>query len=263
MQVEPIMTTPIELCKRFGDENAVPPTYKILELSVQMLADAQNIYGGLREVAGENLWVGCPLVIHRRCIEPMFSMSNNIAYNKRMFCKTQNPSSDQHFLLEKSIWFNVNDKEVGNKDHTVQSQIDLVASLMEKAVRESGGFPDIYIITPFTSVKRSLERKLHSLFKEHFSGENFESINKWINESCGTIHTFQGKEAAEVLLVLGCDNEKGLAAARWVGKKPNIINVAVSRAKYRVGVIGSFELWCKIPHVQIICDMLKDSIIDI
>jgi len=64
-------------------------------------------------------------------------------------------------------------------------------------------------------------------------------------------------------MILGCDAQKGLGAARWVGQKPNIVNVAVSRAQYRVGVIGSYSLWKGIPHVQVICDMLKDSVVRI
>jgi hypothetical protein len=52
-----------------------------------------------------------------------------------------------------------------------------------------------------------------------------------------------------------------LGAARWVGEKPNIINVAVSGAKYRVGVIGGYDLWCGIPHVQVVGRMLKNAVV--
>lgn len=83
-----------------------------------------------------------------------------------------------------------------------------------------------------------------------------EKIEEWIKEHCGTVHTFQGKEANEVILVLGCDNQTGIGAARWVGQKPNIINVAVSRAKYRMAVIGDYNLWKDIPNVQVLCKYL-------
>jgi len=83
-----------------------------------------------------------------------------------------------------------------------------------------------------------------------------QDIADWLQENCGTIHTFQGKEASEVLLVLGCDTQSGLGAARWVGQKPNIINVAVSRAKFRLAVIGDYDLWKNIPYVQSICKNL-------
>jgi hypothetical protein len=258
LQVEPILTTPTELRKRFADSCNLPAEYRIPELSVQILADAQNPYGGRQEMDdGQMLWLGCPLVIHRRCVEPMFSMSNHVAYSGRMFCKTAKPSESEGFLLESSIWFDIPGAERGRKDHTVPEQIDLAARLMEKAIAQFGGFPNLYIITPFTSVKRSLAKELRPLLRKLLPGTDAGAVDNWIDEHCGTIHTFQGKEANEVLLVLGCDGGQGLNAARWVGQKPNIINVAVSRAKYRIGVLGNYDLWKEIPYVKTVSGMLS------
>lgn len=58
LQVEPIVTVPKELRKRFADENGVPPVYRLPELSVQNLADQLNRYGGIRRFGGEELWLG-------------------------------------------------------------------------------------------------------------------------------------------------------------------------------------------------------------
>lgn len=56
------------------------------------------------------------------------------------------------------------------------------------------------------------------------------------------MHAFQGKEARIVLFVLGCDfNTQG--AANWAGQKPNLVNVAVTRAKDLLYVIGDVDLW--------------------
>ena len=255
LQVEPILTTPLELRKRFAEDYNLPTEYRIPELSVQMLADAQNPYGGQRDIGSEKIWLGCPLVVHRRCIEPMFAISNRVAYEDRMFCKTQPPSSDKRFMLEKSTWFDVSGEEVGNKNHTVNNQIDLLETLLK-----TGELPEsMYIITPFLSVRDSIrERLLKSLPNPLPDGE---SVDNWLNGKLGTIHTFQGKEADEVLLVLGCDKQKGMGAAKWVGQKPNIINVAVSRAKYRLGVIGSYELWREIENVKVVCEMLRDAVV--
>jgi len=273
LQVEPIMTTPVEFVKRFADEYDIPSMYRIPELLVQRLADAANRYGGIRLMENDEIWLGCPLIVHRRCIEPMFSMSNAIAYNNRMFNKTALPSTDKEFLLDKSIWFDITDSEVGNKDHTVTSQIDLVKELFEKAITLANGFPDLYIITPFRTVRDKLHKELREVLRrnrvrniilekldESTDVNVDDAINDWLKDNVGTIHTFQGKEANEVLLVLGCDSDSGLPAAKWVGQKPNIINVAVSRAKYRIGVIGSYALWRNIPYVQTVCAMLSDSI---
>lgn len=258
LQVEPIATIPGELRKRFADENNIPPVYRIPELSVQMLADQMNPYGGVRDLKGEKIWLGCPLTVHRRCINPMFQISNEIAYNGRMFSKTAAPDSGKVFLMEKSIWFDCKGAENGNKDHAVPQQIKLTANLFECAIDSCGGsLPNLYLISPFTSVVRALKKEIRLIIERKLPEMDAKEITGWLDENCGTVHTFQGKEAEEVLFVLGCDSQGGKSAAQWVGQKPNIINVAVSRAKYRLGVVGDYTLWKDIPYVQILCKYLE------
>lgn len=58
----------------------------------------------------------------------------------------------------------------------------------------------------------------------------------------GTVHTFQGKEAHQVVFVLGCDTRRSCEGAiKFVN--PNIVNVAASRAKYRLYVIADYAAW--------------------
>ena len=103
-----------------------------------------------------------------------------------------------------------------------------------------------------------MKNAIRPVIKRRLSSQvDVKDIDGWLNENCGTIHTFQGKEANEVLLVLGCDAQRGKGAAQWVGQKPNIINVAVSRSKYRLGVIGDYDLWKNIPYVRTVCKYLK------
>lgn len=251
LQVEPIVTIPKELRKRFADEYGIPPVYRLPELSVQMLADQLNRYGGIRKFNGEERWLGSPLVVHRRCLDPMFKISDEVAYNKRMVNKTKLPDSSRRFLFESSVWLDCKGAENGNKDHAVREQVQLAAHLLEQGIEAYGGLPDLYIITPFTSVERALKDVFRSVIRQKLPNASTQDVTDWLKKNCGTIHTFQGKEAAEVLLVLGCDAQSGRGAAHWVGQKPNIINVAVSRAKYRLAVIGDCELWKHIPYVQV------------
>ena len=53
---------------------------------------------------------------------------------------------------------------------------------------------------------------------------------------------FQGKDANEVLFVLGC-SDKSVGAMNWMVKKANILNVACTRAKYRIAFIGNLNDW--------------------
>lgn len=256
LQVEPVLTVPKELIKRFANEYNIPANYRLPELSVQMLADAGNKYGGYRNVNGNDIWLGCPLVVHRRCISPMFEISNEVAYDNKMFYMTNPPDNEEVFALKISEWFDVRGKENNNKDHTVQNQIEFTKKLFRHFIEVYKGLPDMYIITPFKSVAESLKKMMRSVLSQT-GYDNSKEVNEWVNEHCGTVHTFQGKEAREVVLVLGCDSQTGVRAASWVGQKPNIINVAVSRAKFRIAVVGDYDLWKNIPNVQVICQYLK------
>jgi len=57
------------------------------------------------------------------------------------------------------------------------------------------------------------------------------------------VHTAQGREAEAVIIVLGAPVPSQTGARNWAGGRPNILNVAVTRAKEVVYVIGNRKLW--------------------
>jgi hypothetical protein len=96
--------------------------------------------------------------------------------------------------------------EKGNKNHVVQQQIDFVTILFGQAIDIYDGLPDLYIITPFVSVDRALKYAIRQVITTKLPQIDSQDIMDWLKENCGTIHTFQGKEANEVLL--GHETEK-------------------------------------------------------
>ena len=244
LQVEPVVTIPKVLIDILADSTCVANAYKVIENSVQTFSDNINEFNGM---IGERQ-VGCPLVVHRRCIEPMFSISNLISYDNRMFNKTNKKEEylkpENLFLIKKSGWINVEGEENGGKDHFVKNQAERVCQLMEDAVHiysDLFGTDDkIFIITPFRTVAESMRKFIISYFS--VKGYDKQILSKWTKNCVGTVHTFQGKDANEVLLVLGCSN-KSAGAMNWVVKKANILNVACTRAKYRIAFIGNINDW--------------------
>ena len=91
---------------------------------------------------------------------------------------------------------------------------------------------------------KDLDNLSFLLNKEFEKCEKFKDCEKfknWKNNSIGTVHKFQGKEADSVILLLGCD-ENSERSVEWAENQPNILNVAATRAKYRFSIIGDIDL---------------------
>lgn len=241
-QVEPVVTDDLDAIKQLLKNEYTTP-YSDKHISVQQFSDKLNPFGTyLNDSSGEKLWVGCPLVVHRRCINPMFDISNRISYDGVMIQQTKEPDQNivDTFAIPISKWLQCSGKEKNHlrKDHYVPEQgketLNIIKLAFEKA---KGDKPDLYVISPFTSVVEGLKKEIR---ESDFYKLNKENYNEWMESNIGTVHTFQGKEANEVVLILGCDQDaKG--AVTWVNA--NIINVAVTRAKYRLCIIGDYRIW--------------------
>lgn len=255
-QIEPVITGDVkELRTALGKKVLLP--FKGDMASVQRLADAVNPYGHLRTDGEFDQWIGCPLVVHRRCISPMFDISNAISYQGSMLNETANPKESlaESFYLKSSQWINVAGFERGNRDHYVDAQGDRVYEIVKDAFgkaaaateKKAGGsgeheecsIPSLYIISPFKTVVSGLKNRLLEETPEGIAERAWSAFAK---HNIGTVHTFQGKEAHQVVFVLGCDTRRSCEGAiKFVN--PNIVNVAASRAKYRLYVIADYAAW--------------------
>ena len=88
LQVRPVTTMPSAMNDTLLEYYHVDKTWSVLEESVQTLSDRVNVYGTEIIKDANSQWVGCPLRVHRRCIEPMFSIANKIAYDNLMIQAT-------------------------------------------------------------------------------------------------------------------------------------------------------------------------------
>jgi tetratricopeptide (TPR) repeat protein len=245
LQIEPVFTQDAELVKdlqtHFGIDDCWSPT----EASIQTLCDRSNSLGTEIEVNNEPLWIGCPLWVHRRCIEPMATISNKIAYENKMVVATYQSNTERQFPLGKSQWIDVEGKCQGK--HWVEAQGEKVLEMLAKLVKAEAALPSLYMISPFKIVSSKLKKLLKDRQSLWAVGLMDLDIDRWINNSVGTVHTFQGKEADAVIFILGGDsNSRG--ALDWVSSKPNILNVAITRAKYRLYVVGDQQLWSKLKY---------------
>ena len=223
LQIEPVVTAPGKLINVLNGQYKTDAVWSPLKTSAQMLADRVTASGTWmkQDNIDEHIWTGFPLRTHRRCNNPMFDLSNRIAYNNQMVKAMDDISFD--CILGPSVWFDVNGSNIQNK-HIVEEEISL---LKEKIRMLESIQSEVFVISPFKSVAERCKQELRP-------------INHKIQ--CGTIHTFQGKEANIVFLVLGSDPAKP-GSRQWVSQKPNMLNVALTRAKRRFYVIGSRKSW--------------------
>lgn len=235
LQIKPVVTHPEQLIKLLRQQTGVEElTWSLLVSSVQTLADRASPLGTYIGADDADNWSGFPLRVHRRCDNPMFEISNQIAYNSQMVKATKEEPFE--CVLGKSCWFNVMGHVVLDK-HVIEEEIALLKYLLAQLT--GSHTKDIYVISPFHAVKCYCE----------------ENMSSFKNVKYGTVHTFQGQEADIVFLVLGSDPAKA-RAREWVTESPNIINVAVTRARKRLYVIGNEALWGKLPFIKEVRKML-------
>lgn len=231
IQVEPVVTIPKTLVDGLIKHQNIDSVWSPYNGSAQQLADRISKYG----TQMGDVWTGFPLRTHRRCFNPMFDIANEIAYENQMV-KGSKDKNEQEYIGE-SCWFDV----VGNgsgDSQVINEEIELLKEKISELRKTYLG--DIYVISPFKAVADKCGGVLN----------DFENVQ------CGTIHTFQGKEADVVFLVLGSHPGK-VGSRQWASTKPNMLNVALTRAKKRCYVIGNKELWGQQPYFDVMAETMQ------
>ncbi|QSF14004.1 DNA2/NAM7 family helicase [Mycoplasma sp. Mirounga ES2805-ORL] len=217
-QIPPVMTLSESLISMIRNKFKINEKYLSHDSSVQTLMDATGKYGFF--IDDEN-WIGIPLWVHRRCKRPMFDISNAISYHNKMVLPAD--KKDDYGFIK---WIDVPSSI--DQDKFVKAQSDKLISIL-KSPQFKDELNNIFVITPFKNVERKLKLSLKNILE---------------NKKIGTVHTFQGKEAKIVFLVLGASWESR-GAANWAvnSGKPNLFNVAVTRAKEQFYIIGDQKLY--------------------
>lgn len=229
LQLKPIVTVSDAVLEHMRTRYCVDEHWLPNRQSAQTLADEATTCGRLAGPADSKKWVGLPLVVHRRCDKPMYDLANRIAYDGAMVYGTIAPRADKETRSHLPTgWIDARGTSDGN---WVKAEGFALQALLALLRKDGVDAADISVITPFKAVQKHL--KLLSEEVGEVDG------TKWVS---GTIHTMQGKEAPVVILVLG-GNTVGSGARDWVVSEPNLLNVAATRAKRRLYVVGDRDDW--------------------
>ncbi|MEQ4210414.1 AAA domain-containing protein [Actinopolymorpha sp. B9G3] len=228
LQLEPIVDLPFRAEQAIRRNHGVGEEWLTSRSSVQRLADRLNDLGTWLPGDDKRIWVGAPLTVHRRCGRPMFGIVNDMAYEGLMIDGTSSVWED-HFredypTLPESKWIDVaSSRGQGHWRHDEGRQLDRILRTLAALDFD---MTEVLVIGPFRDVAQRI--------REH--------CRRYPGVVAGTIHTAQGRQAEIVVLVLGSDPQRP-GARRWAASRPNLLNVAVSRAKRRLYVIGDREAW--------------------
>jgi len=148
----------------------------------------------------------------------MFEISNETTYDDMMILGRSAASKFANTNVQ-TKWIDVRSEEwIGNYN---KAEGEAVKELLTGELADEKN--NIRIITPFKDVCRNLK-------------------------GAGTIHTMQGKEADVIVFVLG-GATKGARA--WAASKPNLLNVALTRAKEVIYIVGNRENWASLPYFEV------------
>ena len=233
-QIKPVLTLDSSILNMLGKYYVISQKYLSENASTQTLVDGISKYGFYKDNNKEE-WIGIPLWVHRRCKYPMFDIANKISYGGNMV-----QGEKQNGMAQ---WFDISGCAI---DKHVAKQGEFLQEKIQEMIRKNPDIVDkekkdiIYVISPFKNVAYQLSRELVKIGFTRYD-ENGKPTN------VGTVHTFQGKEAPIVFLVLGADN-KSTGAANWAmgTENPNIMNVAATRAKEQFYIIGDKNLYLKL-----------------
>lgn len=258
LQIPPVVTIPEGLVNQIAQHHQLDRgRWCAPQASVQTLADratATKARFGSNATAttpAGTREVGLPLLVLRRCQEPMFGISNAIAYGGQMVAAPSSatgldPAGSVSQALGPSAWFDPDTSSTTANSKWSAEEGQVVMRLLRKLAREGVKNPDIYLISPFRVVAQEMRRLMHA------EPQLFESFGvdarRWLDERVGTIHTFQGRPAEAVIAVLGAPMAGQNGARQWAGATANILNVMASRARARLYVVGSHTAWSGAGH---------------
>lgn len=274
-QLQPVVTITPRLEGALAKAYGVDAKWRPLTTSVQAVADDVNRWGTwLADTPVEpRLWIGAPLRVHRRCDQPMLAICNEIAYpvstppdspdspdspddpdrsgspgssgaqsaaKGRAGLMIDGVAPREPLPIPRTQWYDQHG--TSTLGHFVPAELELLRTLLDRVLVAGIPLRQVICVSPF----KDTADRLKALADEY--GEEFRG---------GTIHTAQGQEADVVFLVLGGDPKKPGAKA-WASNRPNLVNVAVSRARRNLYVIGDEAAWSEYPYFNVLSARLRE-----
>jgi superfamily I DNA and/or RNA helicase len=240
LQLEPIVTLPKAICNVLREKYNITSNFSCRSQSAQTLTDRSNSFGTEIQNGSEKIWVGSPLIVHRRCNEPMFGISNSMAYGDMMLFGSKNNASNYSEFYKKDTWYDTSRyKPIDKESHWIKEEGELVFDFIKQLSRCVNIYESVFIISPFSDVIINFKKLFYS---KNNTCRIIDNDSDFLSDNVGTIHTFQGKQIDLVIILLGGNINKS-GAISWASDNINMLNVAITRAKLNIAVFGNYNVW--------------------
>jgi hypothetical protein len=242
-----------------GDVNQLEPVYQLLP------ADEARVRRGLRlslsaeqlapyRVSTENRTsaqaladraAGSPLVLrdHFRCQAPIIAISDALCdYGLRVRTPERTRAAEVPWLKAPVLLHAVQGEQASFAGSwRNEAELDAVGRMLDGLARRGVPWGDVAVITPYRAQLDALRRKLRAV------GVPFDEEDHALDDSpllprdgiaVGTVHRFQGGERSIVIFTTVVSRERSL---QFLNDRVNLVNVAVSRARDHLVVVGDPE----------------------
>ena len=174
-----------------------------------------------------------PVVLnnHYRCHRDIIGYSNEMFYARQLGVELKVHTTDLHPEIEEKgiIWIDVKGSQTNPSRNVNEMEVAQAVSL---AVQMAEKYPEasIGIISPFRHQAERINTKIPSTYAEN------ERI------VADTVHRFQGDEKDIIIYSLMVTTNSPASKIKWIDEgAPNLVNVAVTRARKVLYVIGNKE----------------------
>ena len=149
---------------------------------------------------------------HYRCNKKIIEFNNKKYYNSQLDIRTDNTEA------KPLVFVDVKTSKSNAKNSSQEEADRIIAYALSNKDKSIG------VITPFVNQKALIEAELKR-----------EQV---INVACGTVHSFQGDEKDVILFSTAVGDGIGEGTYRWLCNNRELINVATSRARKQLIVLG-------------------------
>ncbi len=217
-QLEPIRDAKNKVFEKYVD--TLSGSLDANKATAQGLANLATDFYEKNKSSGNVVYEGIMLEEHRRCEKSIVQFSNKYVYDNRMIVPKEDEIKE---FLESNVCF-IDIRGVKESNNTNLSEVKAVAILVRKLL-DFYKEEDIAVIAPYKNQVRAIEEALDN-----------NSVK------VGTVHSFQGKDKEVVIMSMNISSESDMFAKRFIGSKPNMLNVAFTRSKQQLFIVGNYSV---------------------